>query len=76
MEIGSKYKKSSAQILIRWSVQSGFVCVVKSSKPERVKQNSEIFDFELSNEDMKKINALKSEKLSTSWSPETEVMWD
>ena len=47
-----RYGKSSAQVLIRWSLQSGFVCIPKSVKEERIVQNGDVFDFNLSDEDM------------------------
>jgi len=58
VEIANKYNKSTAQIIIRWDVQSGVVTIPKSVKPQRIAENADIFDFELSEEDMDKINAL------------------
>ena len=48
-----RYGKSAAQIMIRWSVQNGFITIPKSSKPERIKENADVFDWRLSEEDMK-----------------------
>lgn len=56
--IGEQYGKSAAQIILRWHLQNNVLVIPKSSNPERVVQNATIFDFELSNEDMKKIDAL------------------
>jgi len=50
--LAKKYQKTAAQILLRWSVQKGFVPLPKSVTPSRIKENSEIFDFELSEEEM------------------------
>ena len=47
-----RYHKSYAQILIRWSVQKGYITIPKSSKPERITENCQVFDFELSEEEM------------------------
>ena len=47
-----RYNKSLAQILIRWSLQRGFVCIPKSVKEERIIENGDIFDFTISDEDM------------------------
>ncbi|WP_458118607.1 aldo/keto reductase [Paenibacillus sp. Z6-24] len=56
--IGEKYGKSIAQVLLRWDLQSGIVTIPKSIKQERIVQNADIFDFELSPEDMKQIDDL------------------
>lgn len=56
--IGNKYGKSVAQIILRWHVQRGVVAIPKSSKAERIKENFEIWDFELTQEDMLIINNL------------------
>lgn len=56
--IGEKYGKSSAQVIIRWDLQNGIVTIPKSSNPERIKQNGNVFDFELTNDEMAKIDAL------------------
>eukprot|EP01083_Nonionella_stella_P168453 568703_1 len=47
-----KYSKTPPQILLRWSVQNGFVPITKSTKPQRMKNNIKIFDFELDQNDM------------------------
>lgn len=56
--IAAKYNKSIAQICLRWCLQNGFVSLPKSANPVRIKDNTEIFDFELSAEDMKLIASL------------------
>ena len=50
--IGDKYGKSIAQVILRWLVQRGIVPLAKSVKKERMQENINIFDFELSDEDM------------------------
>lgn len=57
-EIGNKYGKSSAQVILRWLIQRGVIIACKSTHLERIKQNFEVFDFELTNEDMEKIKGL------------------
>lgn len=59
-ELSQKYNKSIAQIALRWDLQMGVVTIPKSIKPERIKSNTDIFDFEISNEDMKKISELNT----------------
>ena len=57
-----KYKKTPAQIILRWHIQSGFITIPKSCNPERIKENFEIFDFELTEDEMKSINNLNGKK--------------
>ena len=56
--IGSKYGKSAAQVALRWLTQRGIVAIPKSSHKERMAQNLDIFDFRLTDEDMKQISTL------------------
>jgi diketogulonate reductase-like aldo/keto reductase len=56
--IGSKYNKSVAQVILRWLTQRGVVAIPKSVKKERMKENFDIFDFELSTADMVTIATL------------------
>lgn len=57
-EIAAKYGKTVAQVCIRWSLQNGFVPLPKSGSVERVKANADVFDFEISAEDMARISGL------------------
>ncbi|MNW66965.1 putative oxidoreductase YtbE [compost metagenome] len=56
--IGRKYGKTSAQVILRWDIQSGVVVIPKSVTESRIIENADIFDFELSKEDIQRINAL------------------
>lgn len=58
-ELSEKYGRSVAQVAIRWSLQNGFLPLPKSITPARIRENADVFDFELSPEDMRKISALK-----------------
>lgn len=62
VEIAAKYGKSTAQVIIRWDIQTEVVTIPKSVKPHRIVENADVFDFELSQEDMEKINALNQDK--------------
>jgi diketogulonate reductase-like aldo/keto reductase len=53
-----KYQKSPVQVVLRWDIQKGVVTIPKSVTPERIMHNADIFDFELSPEDMVKIDQL------------------
>lgn len=58
--IGDKYGKSIAQVVLRWLVERDIVVLAKSVNPERMKQNLDIFDFELTDEDKAQIATLDS----------------
>ena len=57
-EVAKKYGKSPAQVILRWHLQNGVVIIPKSVTPARIKENADLFDFELSADDMDKINKL------------------
>lgn len=57
-ELAKKYGKTPAQIVLRWDLQHGIVTIPKSVKEHRIKENADIFDFELTAEDMAKLDAL------------------
>lgn len=61
-EIGEKYGKSVAQVILRWDLQNEVVTIPKSVKPERMKENADIFDFELTEEEMALINGLNEDR--------------
>lgn len=56
--IGQKYGKSAAQVALRWLIQRGIVAIPKSSHIERMKQNFDVFDFSLTNDDMAQIETM------------------
>ncbi|MGE6628804.1 aldo/keto reductase [Bacillus sp. NPDC077027] len=62
MELAETYGKTPAQIILRWDVQHDVITIPKSTKPHRLKENADIFDFELSIEDMKRLSALNENK--------------
>lgn len=58
VSIGKKYNKSSAQVMLRWLVQRGVIVACKSTHIERMQENINVFDFELTEEDMNSIKTL------------------
>ena len=62
--IGRKYIKSNAQVILKWLTQRGIVAIPKSVRKERIEENFNIFDFELSIEDMKAIKTLDTKTSS------------
>ncbi len=62
VSIAEKHNKSVAQVILRWLTQKGVVAIPKSVRKERIIENFNIFDFELSQEDMEKIAALDTKE--------------
>ncbi len=77
LDIAEKYQKSTAQVILRWLMQRDIVALAKSTHIERMKENIEIFDFVLSDEDMKKIAELdmKESLFFNHQTPETVDMF-
>lgn len=59
VEIAERVGRTVAQVTLRWSLQNGFLPLPKSVHADRIEENTHLFDFELSDEDMAKINALE-----------------
>jgi diketogulonate reductase-like aldo/keto reductase len=57
-EIAKAHGKSSAQVILRWNLQKGVVVIPGSSNPDHIQENTKLFDFELTEEEMERINAL------------------
>ena len=57
-EIGAAHGKSVAQVVLRWLIQRDVIVIPKSVRPERMRENIDVFDFELSDDDMARIAEL------------------
>lgn len=57
-QIGDKHKKSNAQVMLKFLLQKNLVVIPKSVKPTRLKENIDLFDFTLDNEDLKILNSM------------------
>lgn len=66
VSIGEKYGKNPAQVILRWDIQHNVITIPKSITPERIIQNAAIFDFTLTEEEMKQIDALNENSRSGS----------
>lgn len=58
VELADKYGKTSSQVILRWHLDRGIVTIPKSVTAHRIRENADLFDFELTVEDVNRINAL------------------
>ena len=68
--LAKKYHKSNAQIILRWHIQSGNIVIPGSKNPEHIRDNFDVFDFALTNEEMAEISALDKKKRYYTSTPE------
>ena len=61
VQLGAKYGKSNAQIILRWHIQAGNIVIPGSRNPQHIRENFDIFDFELTEEEMEQIAALNKD---------------
>ena len=67
VKLSKKYNKTPAQIILRWHLQSGYIAIPGSKNPDHIKENINIFDFELSEEDMKEIYNINQMRRYENW---------
>jgi len=66
-KIAKKYNKTNAQVILRWHIQKGYIIFPRSRNPVHIKENIDIFDFELSKEEIQEIDNLDKKKLYINW---------
>ena len=69
-KLGKKYGKSNAQIILRWHIQAGNIVIPGSKNPAHIKDNFNLFDFALTDDEMAKITALDKQKRYYTSTPE------
>jgi len=68
ISLATKYSKTPAQLMIRWGIQQRLVVIPKSTREERIRENSQVFDFDISDDDMRSLDSL-NEGLRLNWDP-------
>ena len=66
-EIAEAHEKTEAQIILRWHLQDGYIAIPGSSNPDHIAENYDIFDFELSEEEMEKIRGIDEQRRYEHW---------
>jgi diketogulonate reductase-like aldo/keto reductase len=78
LKIAEKYQKTAAQVLVRWGLQHRYIEIPKSAKKQRIEENANVWDFEIEESDMKKLDAMDEYlvtgishpiRLTTDWDP-------
>lgn len=73
VEIANHYGKTPAQILIRWNLQHGTIAIPKSVRKERIIENSRVFDFSISDKDMKRLDGFNENLRTSGWDPYSDL---
>ncbi|KAL7946978.1 NADP-dependent oxidoreductase domain-containing protein [Trichoderma barbatum] len=70
--VGNKYGKTEAQVLLRWSLQKGYIPLIKSVTPSRIAENADLYDFELTEDEVKELTT--TEYSPCTWDPTVEPL--
>jgi diketogulonate reductase-like aldo/keto reductase len=73
--IAAECGKTPAQVVIRWHLQHGLVAIPKSQHPERIRDNADVFDFALTDGQMRRIDGLNEDRFVIAWRPGGEDAW-
>jgi len=71
--IAKHYGKTPAQVLIRWGLQRGIISIPKSAHKERIIENSKVFDFNISDKDMERLDGFNENLRTSGWDPESDM---
>ena len=66
-KIAASHGKSAAQVILRWQIQVGYVVIPGSKDPEHIKENIDVFDFELNETEMKEMSGLNQGRRFENW---------
>jgi len=67
LEIAKKHKKTAAQIIVRWHLQSGYIAIPGSSNPAHIAENFDVWDFALTESEMKRLATLDTGRRYENW---------
>ncbi len=73
--VAAECGKSPAQVVIRWHLQRGLVAIPKSQDPERIRENAAVFDFALTDNQLRRIDALDEDRFVINWRPGGPETW-
>ena len=76
VKLGKKYNKTAAQIMLKWSLQNGFITLPKSTTKKRIIENGDLFDFELTKKDFDMLAQLAKEQFRCCWNVINTQPWD
>ena len=67
LDIAKDHGKTAAQIILRWHLQDGYIAIPGSSDPDHIAENYDIFDFELSEDEMDRIRGIDEQRRYEHW---------
>ena len=67
LDLAKAHGKTAAQIILRWHLQDGYIAIPGSSNPDHIDENNDIFDFELSEDEMDRIRGIDEQRRYEHW---------
>ena len=74
-DLSNKYTKTPAQIMIRWALQHDMIVIPKSTNKQRIQENLDVFDFQISKKDMDELDGLNENFSVVTWDPKHDSMF-